>query len=77
MTNLRICRELADWAGQAGFSVTVEDAGATACFQNAGGEERYYLRRDVEDNDWIVVTNISRVSDEEFIFAAQDLQVTE
>lgn len=77
MTYLQISTELADWAGQAGFSVTAEDAGATACFWNAGGEERYYLRHDVEDSGWIVVTNVSRSSDEDFVFAAQDLQITE
>jgi hypothetical protein len=77
MTDLRISAELAEWAGQAGFSVTAEDAGASACFWNAGGEERYYLRRDPEDSDWIVVTNISRSSDEQFVFAAQGLQATE
>jgi hypothetical protein len=63
---------LIDWASNAGMSYSIFESDGAACFANAGGEYRYYIRESA-DSGWYTVTKASRNDPEWLVFSASDL----
>ena len=77
MSKLNVSRDLVHWALRSGFDHRTEFGSEPTVFFNAGGEERYYLRSSSDESGWVTVTHASRSGDEQYVFEARDLQITE